>query len=65
MIVCHEKCDPEFFKQVQKALYELKDPEVLRSIKPNATGFGPRRDKDYDNLRVIMKNVSDNHTPFM
>ena len=58
MIVISNKMDKALALKIQKALYNLKDPKILHSIKSSATGFGSRQDSDYDNLRHIMLKVS-------
>jgi len=58
MIVVSSKMDKALALKIQQALYNLKDPEILGSIKTSAIGFTPRLDSDYDNLRHIMKKVS-------
>ncbi len=58
MIVVSNKMDKALALKIQQVLYDLKDPEILGSIKASATGFSPRSDSDYDNLRRIMKKVS-------
>ena len=56
-IVVHRKMDPALAAKIQSALFRLKDPAILQSIKKDMTGFGPRKDSDYNRLREIMKSV--------
>jgi phosphonate transport system substrate-binding protein len=62
-IVAHRSMDSNLSKEIQKILFELKDKKILNSIKKGMTGFGPRKDSDYDKLREIMnivdKKISD------
>ncbi len=56
-IVVHRSMDPEDARKIQQALYRLKDPKILQTIKKDMTGFGPRKDSDYNRLREIMEIV--------
>jgi len=58
-IVANTNLDSKIQTDIQKALLELKDKQILSSIKQGATGFGFREDSDYDNLRSIMKEVQE------
>jgi len=58
-IVTHRTMDPAVAKKIQAALYRLKDPAVLQAIKKDMTGFGPRKDSDYNRIREIMKIVDE------
>ena len=59
-IVVHKSMDDETASRLEKALKELKDPVILGSIKKSLSGFGPRKDSDYDRLREIM-DIVDGH----
>ncbi len=56
-IVVHKSMDPKLARKIRQALLTLKDPKILTSIKKDMTGFGPRKDSDYDRLRKIMRIV--------
>lgn len=56
-IMASDTISEQLFQTLQAALYELKDPDILKGIKPSATGFIPRKASDYDNLKHIMKEV--------
>ncbi|MBU0720634.1 phosphate/phosphite/phosphonate ABC transporter substrate-binding protein [bacterium] len=58
MIVANANMDKKLLQKIQKALYELKNPEILKPIKESATGFEPREDGDYDEVRKIIDFVS-------
>lgn len=60
MIVANSKLDKEIFLKIQDALYKLTDPIVYKSFKANFAGFEPRKDSDYDKLRVMMQEIDDN-----
>ena len=48
--------DPQIFAALQDALLELKDPEVLKTIK--RSGLIPTEDADYDQIRNAISEVS-------
>lgn len=56
-IVAHRSMDPEVAGKIKEALFRLKDPKILHAIKKDMTGFGPRKDSDYNRLREIMEIV--------
>ncbi len=58
-IVANRKMDPDLAGKIQRALLELRDTGILQSIKPDMTGFGPRKDRDYNRLREIMRIVDE------
>jgi len=58
LIVANSSLDKLLVKQIKDALLELKDYKILKSLKKSAIGFIERKDSDYDELRVIMQNVS-------
>ncbi|MBU1993971.1 phosphate/phosphite/phosphonate ABC transporter substrate-binding protein [bacterium] len=58
MIVANTAMDKDLTKKIQNALLELKDPDILRSMKSSAIGFELRQESDYDELKRIMQNVS-------
>lgn len=61
VFVASSKLSPALLKTIASALLALKgDPggkKILASIKPTVTGMVPARDRDYDNLRIIIKTV--------
>ncbi len=57
MIVANSSVDKKIVKKIENALLNLKDKKILKSLKSSAVGFEKRYDSDYDDLRVIMKNV--------
>jgi phosphonate transport system substrate-binding protein len=54
-IVAHSSLDEETVRMLRSILYSLDDPKILRPIKSSLSGFAPRKDSDYDNLRRIMR----------
>jgi phosphonate transport system substrate-binding protein len=62
-IVVHKSMDPQLARKIQRVLFSIDDPKILHSIKKQMTGFGPRKDSDYDRLREIMK-VVDKHAGY-
>jgi phosphonate transport system substrate-binding protein len=56
-IVAHSSMDRNLSNRIQELLLNLKDKKILNSIKKGVTGFVPRDDSDYDNLRKIMNEV--------
>jgi len=56
-IVVHTSMEPKLVKKIQEALFKLKDNKILNSIKPSMTGFGVRKDEDYNRIREIMNIV--------
>ena len=56
-IVANSKMDSALQEKIKQALLSLKDKKILSSIKKSASGFSLRKDSDYDNLRLIMKEV--------
>lgn len=56
-VVCRQDLDPELRKRIQRALMELKDPEILRSIKEEAVGFTSVTPDAYNGLNEIMQTV--------
>ena len=63
-IVVHHDMDPELARRIRDALLRLKDPTILHAIKKRMSGFGPRRDADYDRLRKIME-IVDRHAGYV
>jgi ABC-type phosphate/phosphonate transport system substrate-binding protein len=63
-IVVHHDMDPDLARQIRDALLRLKDPKILHAIKKRMSGFGPRRDADYDRLRKIME-IVDRHAGYV
>ena len=57
MIVANPKIEKEVLKKLEKAILSLKDRDILKSLKNSAIGFEKAKDSDYDELRIIMKNV--------
>ena len=62
-IVVHRDMDPALAEKIKEILLNLKDPKILEPIKKRMTGFGPRKDSDYNRLREIMKIVEE-HTGY-
>lgn len=58
VIVVSSKMNKKLALKIQTALYNLKDPTILQSIKASAVGFIPRQDSDYNHLREIMHKIS-------
>jgi phosphonate transport system substrate-binding protein len=56
-IVVHRSMESNLTKKIEKILFELKDKEILNSIREGMSGFGLRKDSDYDELRKIMNRV--------
>ncbi len=56
-IVVHSSMNSHLATKIQQLLFSLKDKKILNSIKKGMTGFGPRKDSDYDKLREIMNIV--------
>ena len=48
----------ELRQRIVTALQQLKDPAVLSSIDPDIGGFVPAEDRDYDMVRVMIRNVT-------
>ena len=57
IIVANKKLDKKTTLKIKKLLLNLKDISALKKLKKSAVGFEEREDKDYDNLRKMMKRV--------
>lgn len=57
LILAHKDMDTALFERIKEATLSLKDPAVLKPIKPEVTGFVPTEDGNYDNLREIIQRV--------
>jgi phosphonate transport system substrate-binding protein len=57
MIVANKKLDKKLILKIQNLLLNFKNISAIKKIKKTATGFEARKDKDYDKLRKIMKEV--------
>lgn len=59
VFVCRKKFSLQLHKQIQDAMYKLSKTDegrqILTAIKPGVSGLVPVNDKDYDNLRRIMR----------
>jgi phosphonate transport system substrate-binding protein len=58
LMVAHKDLDNDVKKQIKNALLELKDKNILKSLKGKATGFVKTKDSNYNSLRKIMKDVN-------
>ncbi len=58
IIVSNKSLEKEIVKKIKNALLNLRDTEILKSLKKSALKFEEREDNDYDNLRLIMNNVN-------
>jgi ABC-type phosphate/phosphonate transport system substrate-binding protein len=63
-IVVHKSMDPALAEKIRRLLFSVKDPAILHSIKKQMSGFGPRKDSDYDELRKIME-IVDRHAGYI
>jgi phosphonate transport system substrate-binding protein len=59
MIVANPKIGKEVLDKLENAILGLKDRDILKSLKDSAIGFEKAKDSDYDELRIIMKNVDE------
>ena len=57
LIVAHKDMDNAQYEKIKTAVFKLKDPAILNSIKKGVTGFIETKDSNYDNLREVMKEV--------
>ncbi|MBC8236837.1 MAG: phosphate/phosphite/phosphonate ABC transporter substrate-binding protein [Helicobacteraceae bacterium] len=57
MIVANNSVQRETVEKIKHALLNLKDAQILKSLKASAVGFEERKDSDYDDLRLIIENV--------
>jgi len=59
VFVCRQGLPQQQHKKMQEAMYKLSKTDagrqILKSIKKSVSGLAPVNDKDYDNLRVIMR----------
>ena len=59
VFLCRQGLSLEKHKKIQNAMYSLSKTEngrqILKSIKKNVSGLVPVSDKDYDNLRAIIR----------
>lgn len=53
--VMNSELDPQLKESIKKALYDLKDKDVLKPLK--AEGFVPITDKDFDVIRDMVKSL--------
>jgi len=58
-IVAQKSLDPELKERIKKSLLELKDLSITKSMQDSAVGFKEIKDSDYNELRVLMRNVDD------
>ena len=56
-IVANKKLDKKLRIKIKKLLLNLKNIDALKKIKKSAIGFEKRKDSDYDELRLIMREV--------
>ena len=67
LIVARGDLGPALIKALRDALYSLRDSarglEIMGGIKKTMTGMVPARDADYDNLRVILRNLEEQPVP--
>ena len=61
MIVANSSLDKQLAKQIKDSLLSLKDTKILHSLKKSAIGFEERKDSNYDDLRIIIKNVEESN----
>lgn len=54
LLVAHHTMDSGQFAKIKQAVFRLKDPAILGSIKKGTTGFIEGQDSNYDSLRRIM-----------
>ncbi|MEN8178447.1 MAG: phosphate/phosphite/phosphonate ABC transporter substrate-binding protein [Pseudomonadota bacterium] len=63
LFVARADAEDEFVDVVRKALYQLSESQegrrILNSIKFGVTGLVPVEDSDYDNLRAVLKQLSE------
>jgi phosphonate transport system substrate-binding protein len=57
LMVAHKNMDTSQYEKIKTAVFKLKDPAILNSIKKGVTGFIETKDSNYDNLREIMEEV--------
>jgi len=57
LMVANSNTDKELVKKIKKALLELKDKEVLKSIQSSAIGFKEANSSRYSKLEELMKKV--------
>lgn len=57
MIVVGPRVDDATFQKIKKALLNLKDANVYKSIKKSLTGFTEVKSSDYDNLKTVIQAV--------
>jgi phosphonate transport system substrate-binding protein len=60
-IVAQKSLDRELREKIKKALIELKEIAVVKSIQSSAVGFKEVEDADYSQLKTLMQKV-DEHT---
>lgn len=46
---------------IMKSLISLNDPQILASIDKNIKGFVPAQDRDFDIVRIMIKNLTGNN----
>ncbi len=57
VIVAGSRLNPAMYKKIRRAILNVKDPKVYKSIKKSLTGFASVRSRDYNNLRTVIKAV--------
>ena len=59
IFIAKKKLPDDMVKALRQAMYELAKTDagvkVLSKIKKTITGLVPAHDRDYDNLRIIMR----------
>ncbi len=58
-VVVSQTLSEEKQQRIKKALLELKQPNVLRSVKPSLTGFLEANNDVYDDLVGVMHQVDE------
>jgi phosphonate transport system substrate-binding protein len=62
MISASPSLSDEVQRRIVTGLQQLKDPAVLSSIDPDIGGFAVAEDRDYDMVRVMIRNVTGKDT---
>jgi len=57
IIVANKKLDEKTTQQIQELLLNFKNISAIKKLKKSAVGFEARYDKDYNDLRDMMKKV--------
>lgn len=57
VFVVSPNADEKIYNKIRSALLNVKDPNVYKSIKKSLTGFTEAKSGNYDNLRVVIKEV--------